>query len=136
MGSKVTVGVRKGLTVGGEKLRLDSKQREAGSRQREAGSIKTEGWTQNRERLDSGWIKRERLDSGWVQTERGLDSRQREVGLNTCRSLFHKVVASYALKVCVCLKAMCLYLHHYFCQYCGSYVLKLSIHWLLVTPFH
>ena len=56
--------------------------------------------------------------------------------LRSLRSLFHKVVASYVLKVCVCLKAMCL---HYYCQYCGSYVLKLSIHWLLavlVTHFH
>ena len=63
-------------------------EREAGLKtQREAGSRQN----QDRERLD--------------QDRERLDSRQREVGLKTCRSLFHKVVVS----------AMRLYLHHYYC---------------------
>ena len=67
----------------------------------DSGWIKTEGWTQNRERLDSGWIKRERgwtkdRERGWTQAgypdrerldqdREKLDSRQRGAGLKTER---------------------------------------------------
>ena len=108
---------------------------EAGSRQREAGlktereaglktereaGLKTERKAglrldPDRERLDPD---RERLDPDRERLDSRSWTQDREVGLKTCRSLFHKVVASYVLKVLVCLKAiMCLHLHHYYCQF-------------------
>ena len=60
-------------------------EREAGLKtQREAGSRQN----QDRERLD--------------QDRERLDSRQREVGLKTCRSLFHKVAMCLSSSLLLC----------------------------------